>query len=1181
MATLILGGIGAAVGSSIGGPSGARWGWAIGTVLGSWIDRPNVPDSDVGKLSDLKLSGSSYDTPFPRVKGKAKVPGCLVWVKVDADGNHLVEHTTTSGGGGKGGGGGGSVTSYTYSATFAVAFAEGVVFNRDFTDSLGGSFTDRGVRIKKIYADDQLVWEDGASSNIVDPAVYDGTEAQSPDATIASTVSGGSSQTCAHRGLAYAVFTDMDLSPYGNRIPNMTAVVETSALDLAAVYTDFATEAGLLPADLELTGLTDPVTGFVELSRRAPADTLETLCTALGYEQTEVDGQLKPVKRGSSTAVTVPAERLGATTSGRRPTYSRSLKQTIDLPSRLTVNFFNSDKDLQAWSESDQRQTVEVENARSLDFPMAMTVAQGKQLAASELDRSWLERHGFTAYLPVYYLDRAPGDALDLPMPTGTQRVRIVKMTLAPFGEIEVQGVLEDSSAFTQSQSGTSGGSTATNNPVVVVPSVFVAWSGKELRDVDQDSPGFYVAAAGGAGWRGGTVWYSLDGGTSYVQGPAITRRCVFGASTSALSASGAVADAYDDTNTVDVDLSTSAGELSSVTDAQIDGGQNQAVLGDEIIGFGNVSLASANNYTLSHILRGERSSTMSGHTTSDLFVVASSDLARVSVGSAYVGSTVKVKVLSPGETLADVTAVDVTIAAATATTTGTFLARAPLADRLRRAATKALAVLPDKARPLTAPPAHAGSSYNYASPVSQVGLVVDSSGQMYQLCIAGVTGTGTAPTGTDEKLLYQDGSCWWRYMGVTDPAASDNLAPVVTNGNGSAPTGLTNYLAMSSSDSLEYVRNEWANYVLNRTGYGDSAWGVNATLGLSKTGNVTTGDATYPGLSSVGNRWTIVTDCPEVGFRWHNGARMARVYIDGVPLWHGANLVGATATGDQYLKLDWSASDQRKIRTITIELPANCDLMRVYYSDYGKLFKHVYDAEAKVAFIGDSLTAGANGMPYEPGRDWPTLAAELLGWCWSNPSGIGGTGISNPGSNWVYEDRILPDLFGIGRTTTSTSAAFTELGDGFIQPDVVVVCGSPNDYGQSSLDVDSLSLYNAIRAQFSGPIIWVGIHQTTGTAGTAATYEDLMFSKLPTDDDLLFLVPVSTTDTLNPQAWFIGTGHSQIGTSHLASITGALTDNNPAHLSDDGTHLNPMGKRYYAHRFAEAVRARVLPYLT
>lgn len=497
------------------------------------------------------------------------------------------------------------------------------------------------------------------------------------------------------------------------------------------------------------------------------------------------------------------------------------------------------------------------------------------------------------------------------------------------------------------------------------------------------------------------------------------------------------------------------------------------------------------------------------------------------------------------------------------------------LGEKLRRAAAAAMIANSVAATPLMAPAAHGGDTFDYSG---QTGLVIDNGGKMYQLVIAGVAGTGTKPAGTDEKLLYADGACYWRYMGKTSPSADDALVPAVTNAN-AAPAGLTNYLGMGSDTGLQYARNDWANYVLNRTSYTDAAYGVNETLGLGKTGNVTIGDSAYPGLSSNGNRWTIVTDAPVVGFTWHNGLKMGRVIVDGVPLWHGTRVMGAGAAGTASIKLDWSASAQRKVRTIQVELPQNSDLQRIYYSDYSQLFKRNRAAEIKAAVLGDSYVSGGDGLPLEPGRNWATIAGDLLGWTVVQHSGVGGTGISNPGANWKFRDRILPDLFGIGRTTTSTAAAYTELGSGFQQPDVVVVQGSVNDVGQANLDKDALALYDDIRHYFDGPIVFTGIVQNGNlAAGQAATAEALLFSLLPSDDPLLFKLPVSTTDSMNPAAWFAGTGHSQIGTEHVASIIGALTDTNPAMIAADGVHPSPHGIKYLAYRFAEAFRQRVLP---
>jgi hypothetical protein len=94
MATVALGIVGAGVGSSIlGGPLGARVGWATGTLLGGLIDQSgNQQAQSRGRLEDLRITGSSYGVVIPQVWGLAKFGGNLIWSLP------LVESSTSSGG---------------------------------------------------------------------------------------------------------------------------------------------------------------------------------------------------------------------------------------------------------------------------------------------------------------------------------------------------------------------------------------------------------------------------------------------------------------------------------------------------------------------------------------------------------------------------------------------------------------------------------------------------------------------------------------------------------------------------------------------------------------------------------------------------------------------------------------------------------------------------------------------------------------------------------------------------------------------------------------------------------------------------------------------------------------------------------------------------------------------------
>jgi hypothetical protein len=72
--------------------------------------------------------------------------------------------------------------------------------------------------------------------------------------------------------------------------------------------------------------------------------------------------------------------------------------------------------------------------------------------------------------------------------------------------------------------------------------------------------------------------------------------------------------------------------------------------------------------------LRGLKSSVGTGHASGEAFLVADNSVAHIAVPDSHVGATYNVKVVSPGQTLVDVTAVSVTIIARTPTATETAI---------------------------------------------------------------------------------------------------------------------------------------------------------------------------------------------------------------------------------------------------------------------------------------------------------------------------------------------------------------------------------------------------------------------------------------------------------------------------------------------------------------------------
>ncbi len=198
MATLLLAAAGAALGGGMGGTvaglSMAVLGKAVGATVGSIIDQRLMglgsETVEAGKVDRFRVMGSSEGAALPRVFGRVRVAGQLIWS------SRFLERVSTESVGGKGGGGGGQkVEQYSYSVSVAVALCEGEV-----------------LRVGRIWADGQVLDQKGVTFRL-----HRGDEGQLPDPLIAAIE--GADAAPAYRGTAYVVIEDLELAPYGNRIP--------------------------------------------------------------------------------------------------------------------------------------------------------------------------------------------------------------------------------------------------------------------------------------------------------------------------------------------------------------------------------------------------------------------------------------------------------------------------------------------------------------------------------------------------------------------------------------------------------------------------------------------------------------------------------------------------------------------------------------------------------------------------------------------------------------------------------------------------------------------------------------------------------------------------------------------------------------------------------------------------
>lgn len=214
MATLVLQSAGGLVGEALGGPIGAALGRGLGGLAARAITGSggsNRRRSVEGpRLKDLDGVSATEGAPIPRLYGRARIGGQLIWA-TRFDEEVSTATTTTGRRGGKSlgrtvsalvGGGGSTTTTetvtYRYFANLAIGLCEGPI-----------------AFVRRVWADGKLV--DTAALAM---RVHTGTETQEPDPLIVAKQ--GADNAPAYRGLAYVVFEHLPLEGFGNRVPQFS-----------------------------------------------------------------------------------------------------------------------------------------------------------------------------------------------------------------------------------------------------------------------------------------------------------------------------------------------------------------------------------------------------------------------------------------------------------------------------------------------------------------------------------------------------------------------------------------------------------------------------------------------------------------------------------------------------------------------------------------------------------------------------------------------------------------------------------------------------------------------------------------------------------------------------------------------------------------------------------------------
>lgn len=252
----------------------------LGTLL-SLFGGSNTSRTVFGpRVTDFRATNSKYGIAIADGSGTIRQSGNLIWASSVVE-KGIEETECTSSGGLFGFGGSKSCTTtirYEYYQSFAIAFGRGPAdaFLRIFAD--GQVFAD--YRINNLGPVHGLLVKNEAALGVkAGVAFYFGDATNVPDPTISKIE--GALNTPAYEDIVYAVFSNIQLSPFGNRIPTITAeiVYASDALDYTIVEVGAATTEQVFIGQSYITTQDATTYTIVDIFNKAVLNTNNYLTT--------------------------------------------------------------------------------------------------------------------------------------------------------------------------------------------------------------------------------------------------------------------------------------------------------------------------------------------------------------------------------------------------------------------------------------------------------------------------------------------------------------------------------------------------------------------------------------------------------------------------------------------------------------------------------------------------------------------------------------------------------------------------------------------------------------------------------------------------------------------------------------------------------------------------------------
>ena len=366
-----------------------------------------------------------------------------------------------------------------------------------------------------------------------------------------------------------------------------------ASVDLSHLIRELAERFGF--SDVDVSGVEGRVDGFVIDRAMSARDALEGLLQAFAIDAIESDGKLKFTARRNIRAIELSSDDL-VETEADQPIFITTRAQEADIPSAVKLTYAEAAVDYRSAAVSARR--IQSSSARevTINLPAAVAQDEAQSRADMALAESWAARETAKFALPPSFRAVEPGDVIEV----AGNRWRVKTLTDGTARQIEATAF--DSNLYALA-------TTTWREVTTPEPEIYGAPEAL-LMDMavlpSSQSPAPWLAAQAKP-WPGTLAVLKKTGPSSFIFNSSIAKQATMGETLSPLP--NGLTDRLDFTHSFDVKLHY--GALHSVSDDELLGGANLAVVGDsgsgfEVIQFRDAVLIAEDTYRLTGLLRAQ-----------------------------------------------------------------------------------------------------------------------------------------------------------------------------------------------------------------------------------------------------------------------------------------------------------------------------------------------------------------------------------------------------------------------------------------------------------------------------------------------------------------------------------------------------------------------------------------------